>query len=254
MQSLANLGIDAFVEIGPSPTLLSMGKRCLPESQAAWLPSLRQGQDDWQIILDSLGKLYTQGVNVNWAGFDDGYPRQKVSMPNYPFERQRYWFESTVKKNVTQENHPPVVSISQPQPEKNNGRSAGDQPKATQLSANKLERASLLNIEPAKRQPALEDFIQRQAARVLGMDAARLNLNQPLDTVGLDSLMAIELKNSLESKLGVNLSIASLLQGPTISSLATEMLENLDSPEAADEAPLVIAQNPSEESPLSYGQ
>ncbi len=146
------------------------------------------------------------------------------------------------------------MSISQPQPEKNNGRSAGDQPKATQLSANNLERASLLNIEPAKRQPALEDFIQRQAARVLGMDAARLNLNQPLDTVGLDSLMAIELKNSLESKLGVNLSIASLLQGPTISSLATEMLENLDSPEAADEAPLVIAQNPSEESPLSYGQ
>jgi acyl carrier protein len=69
-----------------------------------------------------------------------------------------------------------------------------------------------------------------------------LDLDQPLDTVGLDSLMAIELKNSLESKLGVNLSIASLLQGPTISSLAREMLGELDSPEAANEAPLVIAQ------------
>jgi acyl carrier protein len=60
---------------------------------------------------------------------------------------------------------------------------------------------------------SLEDFIQRNAARILGMDAARLDLDQPLDTVGLDSLMAIELKNSLESKLGINLSIASLLQG-----------------------------------------
>ncbi|MBK8783717.1 MAG: acyltransferase domain-containing protein [Anaerolineales bacterium] len=34
MQSLANLGIDTFIEIGPSPTLLSMGKRCLPESKS----------------------------------------------------------------------------------------------------------------------------------------------------------------------------------------------------------------------------
>jgi acyl transferase domain-containing protein len=70
MQALANLGIDVFIEIGPSPVLLGMGKRCLPESKSAWLPSLRQNQDDWQIILDSLGKLYTQGADVNWTGFD----------------------------------------------------------------------------------------------------------------------------------------------------------------------------------------
>src|SRR5690606_31249179 len=58
MQALADLGMDAFIEIGPSPVLLGMGKRCLPDSKSAWLPSLRQNQDDWQVILDSLGKLY----------------------------------------------------------------------------------------------------------------------------------------------------------------------------------------------------
>lgn len=250
MQSLADLGIDAFIEIGPSPTLLGMGKRCLPESKAAWLPSLRQGQDDWQIILDSLGKLYTQGADVNWIGFDEGYPRQKVSLPNYPFDRQRYWFETGEKKFIATEK--PQVT----QPEKNNGKAPSHRKvqKAKQLPANDLDRSLLLNIEPAKRQQVLEDFIQRSAARILGMDAARLDLNQPLDTVGLDSLMAIELKNSLESKLGVNLSIATLLQGPTISSLAGEMLGELDSPEVKNEAPLLISQEPSDESPLSYGQ
>ncbi|MFN8433384.1 MAG: amino acid adenylation domain-containing protein [Anaerolineales bacterium] len=250
MQSLSDLGIDTFIEIGPSPTLLSMGKRCLPESKAAWLPSLRQGQDDWQVILDSLGKLYTQGVDVNWAAFDEGYSRQKVSLPNYPFDRQRYWFETGEKKFVTHEK--PQVA----RPEKNNGKAPSQQKvqKAKQLPANDLDRSLLLNTEPAKRQHVLEDFIQRNAVRILGMDSARLDLNQPLDTVGLDSLMAIELKNSLESKLGVNLSIATLLQGPTISSLAGEMLGELDSPEVKNEAPLLISQEPSDESPLSYGQ
>jgi amino acid adenylation domain-containing protein/thioester reductase-like protein len=265
MQSLASLGIAAFIEIGPSPTLLGMGRHCLPESKAAWLPSLRQGQDDWQIILDSLGKLYTQGADVNWDGFDQGYPRQTVSLPNYPFERQRYWLEPIEKKNAAQPSLPPVVAISAsleatpfPRSKNDNGRGIDHgnhkAPKAKQLPASGLDRTSLLNTEPANRQRTLEDFIQRQAARVLGLDPARLDINRPLDTVGLDSLMAIELKNSLESKLGITLSIASLLQGPTISSLATEMLENLDSPAAANDTPLVITLDPSNESPLSYGQ
>ncbi|MBN8657042.1 MAG: AMP-binding protein, partial [Anaerolineae bacterium] len=255
MQSLADLGIDAFIEVGPSPTLLSMGKRCLPESKAAWLPSLRQLQDDWQIILDSLGKLYTQGADVNWSAFDEGYPRQKVSLPNYPFDRQRYWFESTEKKAVVSEK-PQVVSTVKPQPEKNNGKTPSRQntPTAKASSANDLDRSFLLNTEPAKRQQALEGFIQKNTARILGMDVTRLDLSQPLDTLGLDSLMAIELKNSLESKIGVNLSIATLLQGPTISSLAKEILGELDSPEAKNEAPLLISQEFSNESPLSYGQ
>ena len=66
--------------------------------------------------------------------------------------------------------------------------------------------------------------------------------------------MAIEFKNALESKLGIKLSVASLLQGPTISSLAGEALKNLDSPEASNDAPLIVAKNSSDESPLSYGQ
>ncbi len=66
--------------------------------------------------------------------------------------------------------------------------------------------------------------------------------------------MAMELKNSMDSKLGINLSVASLLQGPTITSLAEEMLGNLDLVQASNEASLIIAENPSDESPLSYGQ
>ena len=93
IETLRKQGYQLFVEIGPKPTLMSMGQQCWPgEAQpASWLPSLREGRDDWQQMLDSLGALYVQGVNVDWAGFDKDYSRRKVALPAYPFQRQRYW-------------------------------------------------------------------------------------------------------------------------------------------------------------------
>lgn len=258
MQALANSGVDAFVEIGPSPVLLGMGKRCLPDSKSAWLPSLRQNQDDWQVILDSLGKLYTHGADVNWRGFDAGYARRKVTVPNYPFQRQRYWLEASNKKPVIEKISIPTPSLTSgsngkrqdQQAQKVNRKSQ----KTSQIPASDFDKTTLLNADSAQRQQLLSDFLQKQTARILGMEPSQLNPDQPLDTMGLDSLMAMELKNSLESKLGVNLSVASLLQGPTISKLVSEALENLDAPASSYEIPLIIANNDSNENPLSYGQ
>jgi acyl transferase domain-containing protein/acyl carrier protein len=102
VQALAELGCDVFLEIGPSPTLLGMGRRCLPEDAGLWLASLRQGRDDWQILLESLGALYVRGAAVDWAGFDRDYPAQRVSLPTYPFQRQRYWHEAVEEgKRIT---------------------------------------------------------------------------------------------------------------------------------------------------------
>ncbi|HQV93621.1 MAG TPA: amino acid adenylation domain-containing protein, partial [Anaerolineales bacterium] len=270
MGSLANLGIDAFIEIGPSPVLLGMGKRCLPESKSAWLPSLRQNQDEWQTILDSLAKLYVQGVDVDWKGFDSGYTRNKVMLPNYPFDRQRYWIEvdRETSRQVDKETSRQVNRLPLPrsngksqQQEKIVERKNGKMQKSPPLPlgeglGRRAERVEAVRASRAE-QPTksnIEDFIQQQTARILGMDVSRLSLNTPLDTLGLDSLMAMELKNSLESKLGAQISVASLLQGPTIASLAAEALASLDSAETKNDAPFVIAQHASSESPLSVGQ
>src|SRR5690606_11984416 len=100
--------------------------------------------------------------------------------------------------------------------------------KTSQIPASNFDKTTLLSANSAQRQQLLSDFLQKQTARILGMEPSQINPDQPLDTMGLDSLMAMELKNSLESKLGVNLSVASLLQGPTLSRLVSEALENLD--------------------------
>jgi myxalamid-type polyketide synthase MxaB len=90
VRALYEAGYRTFVEIGPRPTLSSIARRELPDD-AAWLPSLRKAGADWQQMLDSLAQLYARGVEIDWAGFDRDYPRRKLSLPTYPFQRERHW-------------------------------------------------------------------------------------------------------------------------------------------------------------------
>ena len=93
--ALFDLGCTAFVEIGPNPTLLSMAQRCLPDaSNLLWLPSLRKSKSDWDVLMNSLCELYTHGSDVDWQSFEAYSNHQKISLPTYPFQRQRFWMEA----------------------------------------------------------------------------------------------------------------------------------------------------------------
>ncbi|MEO8548913.1 MAG: aminotransferase class I/II-fold pyridoxal phosphate-dependent enzyme [Kofleriaceae bacterium] len=93
-QTAQALGCDAFIEIGPASSLLTLARLATGgPADAVWLPSLRRGADDWTIVLDSLAKLHERGATIDWEGFDRDYPRRTTSLPHYPFERVRFWLE-----------------------------------------------------------------------------------------------------------------------------------------------------------------
>jgi acyl transferase domain-containing protein/acyl carrier protein len=94
--TLQQMGIDICLEVGPKPTLLGLVRQCLDTDQPITqqpllLPSLRAGRADWETLLTSLGQLYVQGAAIDWAGVTQGELRQRISLPTYPFQRQRYW-------------------------------------------------------------------------------------------------------------------------------------------------------------------
>jgi len=115
METLEQIGYEVFLEIGPKPILLGMGRQCLSEDGGIWLPSLRPGCGEWQQMLQSLAELYVRGVTVNWSEFDWDYSRSQVVLPTYPWQRQRYWIETdnnlTRKKQFlsNQENLHPLL-------------------------------------------------------------------------------------------------------------------------------------------------
>lgn len=91
--------------------------------------------------------------------------------------------------------------------------------------------ASLLQqiqqAEPAARQELVQSHLHELTARVLRLDRARLDVNQPLNMVGMDSMMAIELKNRIDISLGVNVTVVELLQGFGIAQLTARLMPQI---------------------------
>lgn len=93
VRALYELGHRTFLEVGPAPTLLGLVGEVLTGDDVLMLPSLRPKYDDWEILLGSLGRLYAEGAEVDWAGFDREYSRARTPLPHYPFAATRCWHE-----------------------------------------------------------------------------------------------------------------------------------------------------------------
>ncbi|MCC6780506.1 MAG: polyketide synthase dehydratase domain-containing protein [Hyphomicrobiales bacterium] len=98
---------------------------------------------------------------------------------------------------------------------------------APQTRGNGLSRETLLGIPLDGRQQVVVAHFRAELARVLGIAESRIDDDQPLDTMGLDSLMAIQLQSRIEQGLGLRLSPMDLLLGPTLQELAAIVLERL---------------------------
>jgi polyketide synthase 12/myxalamid-type polyketide synthase MxaB len=92
VETLAHMGADVFLEIGPQPVLLGMARAIHSGSDApAALPSLRKGQDEWAQMLASLGQLYTRGASIRWDVVAPAAEGRKIVLPTSPFQRRRFW-------------------------------------------------------------------------------------------------------------------------------------------------------------------
>jgi acyl transferase domain-containing protein len=92
---------EVFLEIGPHPVLAAAISQGLEARLAvdgggrtpAVLASLRRGRDERATLLEALGVLYALGRPVDWHGVHPDGGRL-AALPTYPFQRQRYWFET----------------------------------------------------------------------------------------------------------------------------------------------------------------
>jgi len=87
----------------------------------------------------------------------------------------------------------------------------------------------LLSLEPGhKRRRLLESHLQEQVAQVLKLKPAVVTLSKPLRTLGMDSLMALELRNRLERSLGLTLPATTFFNYPTVAALTNHLAEKME--------------------------
>jgi natural product biosynthesis luciferase-like monooxygenase protein len=212
MQTLHAAGHNLFVEIGPKQTLLGMARKCLPEGREVWLPSLRQGDGEWQQILQSLAELYVRGVRIDWAGFDRDYSRRRVQLPTYPFQRKSYWIQTQEK---TQDSTPDETT--------------DDMTFSEHLTAS--PKASISQVNATAR-PMRADVIlanlHSMMASLLKAEPEDIDFHTPFLEIGADSLMLVDAVSFIESTYGIKITIGQLFEElSTLDALASYIDRNL---------------------------
>ncbi len=103
--------VSIFLEVGTKPTLTGMAQSI--SDNKLFLHSLNPKHDDWLQILEALSQLYIAGIDINWSEVSKNYNGKKISLPTYPFQRQRHWFDipkpdiiRQYKNNTLQTTHP----------------------------------------------------------------------------------------------------------------------------------------------------
>lgn len=91
--------------------------------------------------------------------------------------------------------------------------------------------AAFQNADGDERRQLLLDYLMEIAAQVLRLDAARIEPEEPLNDLGIDSIMAVELKTWIEDSLGVSIPMVEWLKGPSL----LETAERVDSQLATQE-------------------
>ncbi|MEI6704279.1 MAG: type I polyketide synthase, partial [Deltaproteobacteria bacterium] len=90
VQYLKQQGSDMFLEIGSTATLSSFVRQTAG-TDCRCAASIKRGASPWSTLAAALGDLFAAGVNINWKGYDAPYRAGKVSLPTYPFQRERYF-------------------------------------------------------------------------------------------------------------------------------------------------------------------
>ena len=209
MRAMADAGCKTFLEIGPSPVLTSLGKETL-DADTVWIPSLRRGRPDWEQLYESLAELWMRGYPVDFAAVDEGHGRRRTTLPTYPFQRKRFWrpglaqtgagHGEVIESDAEDELEDESVEVAAPPPHVGWG-----------------------DLLPDERQDNLVDLVRHHVAVVLKIDEPKtLGRGQGLMDLGLDSLMAVELRTALSKRLQLTdpLPATLIMDYPTIEAVA----------------------------------
>jgi acyl transferase domain-containing protein len=213
--ALGASGIGALVELGPKPVLIGFASESPWSGEAVWVPSLDR-RPNWETLARSAAALHVRGVRIDWAGFDAPHVRRRVALPTYPFQRERYWLE-----------RPSETATAD---------AVGVAPAAPEASAPRANlRMQLAELDAEAREAALLAAIEIEVGQVLGL--ASVPAARPLQELGFDSIMAVELRDRIASLIERPVPATLVFDHPTLERQVRFLLQLCGLLEALDAAP-----------------
>ena len=85
----------------------------------------------------------------------------------------------------------------------------------------------LIEATASERQVILIAYIQEQIAKAVGISASQLDVQQPLNYMGIDSLIAVKLRNRVRTDLEVDVPAVKFMEDTSVVNLATQLSQQI---------------------------
>lgn len=108
-----------------------------------------------------------------------------------------------------------------------------------ETSAANWDRETLLGLSPEQRQIQLISYLQNCVASLLKQPVSQIEAQVSLSRLGIDSLMAFDLKNRIEIDLGLAISVVDLFEGISIAEIAEKAERVLETQPAIADIPAI---------------
>ncbi|MER5640661.1 SDR family NAD(P)-dependent oxidoreductase [Kitasatospora sp. NPDC002227] len=269
LQALREQGVTTFLELGPDGVLAALG------DGGAFIPAQRGDRAEPRALTAALARLHVRGVAVDWAAYFAGAGAQRVDLPTYAFQRERYWLREAANTPVVQAGSPdarfweaveradlaelalaldggeeelaalaPALPVLAGWVRRSREQLGLVAPEAAEPAGDQLTLADRLAGKSAEEQrELLLRIVLTQAADVLGHTSAdTVEPTREFLDQGFASLSAVELRDRLGAMAGQALPVAVVYDYPTPVQLADYLagvLEQPAEPQALVGAPAV---------------
>ncbi|RNL86221.1 type I polyketide synthase [Halostreptopolyspora alba] len=209
VRRLVDEGRRVFIEMSPHPVLTVPVEEVVEGVDGAVvLSSSRRDRGEAEAVVGSLVKLHALGGAVDWGALFGAC--QRVDLPTYAFQRQRYWLNSSPAAVAAQEEgstEPPAHD---------------DHPVAL------LD--TLATLPDSDAEALVLDQVLEKVAVVLGYSSGEaVDPDQEFKEIGFDSLLSVELSKRLTAMTGLQLRANVALRYPTPRLISGHIVSSMES-------------------------
>lgn len=203
-----------FIEIGPQAVLTGMAPGSLQPDKLkahAFIAPLSRGSQDTDELMNALALLHSRSFPVNWSVAYKPYRTHLIDLPTYPFQRQRYWLDGPRPGNE------PSAPLSHSTPAFSDEHAEAE---------NSSVVADLSGLTDEQRRAVLTDSVNSGIAKIMHLESSHvLDPDRSLQEIGLDSMMAVILRQRLMAVTHLELSPTLLFDYPTPDALISYLYQ-----------------------------
>jgi len=197
-------GVRIWLELGVENRVIDLAKECFEQhhDEHMFVENFDAEYSSIFALYRMMAQLFVAGKTIDWAKLSSASLLDKsISLPLYPFQKKRYWYEEEKIFQLSTTNESPVDDES-------------DEQGFIKAQAQLLAKMEEMNQE--EQWLYLIGLTRRSLGEVLNLTEEEVPVDIDLFDLGLDSMKALDMRAQVQKQLGFRLSATLVFDYPNV--------------------------------------